>query len=125
VGYASDLEFVFPTASGVFRTGGDLAYHHGGASLQELVIPVVVVRTKIRESRRALAGPVTASALPDTVTNRIFSVTLTFGEKQLMLGATGIQVRPLLMSAGKQVGAMGMAVGAHFDMASGCVVLEP
>ena len=125
LGYVSDLEFVFPTASGVFRTGGDLAYHHGGASLQELVIPVVIVRTKIRESRRAFAAPVTASALPDAVTNRIFSVTLTFGEKQLMLGATGIQVRPLLMSAGKQVGAMGMAVGAHFDAASGCVMLEP
>jgi hypothetical protein len=112
-------------ASGVFRAGGDLAYHHGGPSLQELVIPVLTVRTKGRESARRSAGPITASALPDAVTNRIFSVTLTFGEKQLMLGVTGIQVRPLLMSAGKQVGAMGMAIGARFDTASGCVMLEP
>jgi hypothetical protein len=52
-------------------------------------------------------------------------VTLTFGDKQLMLGTMGIQVRPLLMSAGKQVGAVGMAIGAHFDATNGCVVLEP
>src|SRR5262249_39161668 len=74
---------------------------------------------------RRSASPITASVLPEAVTNRIFSVTLTFGEKQLMLGGTGIQVRPLLMSAGKQVGAMGMAMGARFDTASGSVMLEP
>src|SRR5262249_16558253 len=47
LGYDSDLEMVFPNGCGVFKTGGDLAYHHGGPSLQELVVPVVVVRTKV------------------------------------------------------------------------------
>src|SRR6185437_7402566 len=28
LGYASDLEFVFPKGCGVFRSGGDLAFHH-------------------------------------------------------------------------------------------------
>lgn len=125
LGYASDLEFVFPAASGVFRAGGDLAFHHGGPSLQELVIPVVTVRTKARESARPSAGPITASALPEAITNRIFSVTLVFGEKQMMLSTPGIQVRPLLMAAGKQVGAAGMAIDAPFDRATGCVKLEP
>jgi hypothetical protein len=125
LGYLSDLEFVFPAASGVFRAGGDLAYHHGGPSLQELVVPVLTVRTKARESVRPFAGPVTASTLPDAVTNRIFSVTFTLGEKQLVLGATGLQVRPLLMAAGKQVGAVGMAVDAQFDRTTGCVTLDP
>ena len=41
LGYDSDLDFVFPRGSGVFKAGGDLAFHHGGPSLQELVIPVV------------------------------------------------------------------------------------
>lgn len=77
------------------------------------------------ESAQPLAGPVTASGLPESVTNRIFSVTLTFGEKQMTLGATGMVVRPLLMSAGKQVGAVGMAVDAELDRATGCVKLEP
>jgi len=125
LGYASDLELVFPTGSGVFRAGGDLAFHHGGPSLQELVIPVLTVRTKVRESVRPSADPITASGLPEAVTNRIFSVTFTFGEKQMMLGATGIQVRPLLMAAGKQVGAVGMAVDAQLDRTTGCVKLEP
>jgi hypothetical protein len=125
LGYASDIEFVFPTGSGVFRAGGDLAYHHGGASLQELVIPVLTVRTKAQKSARPSAGPIAASALPETVTNRIFSVTFTFAENQLSLGATDIQVRPLLMAEGKQVGAVGMAVDAQFDRTTGCVKLEP
>lgn len=125
LGYASDLDLVFPAAAGVFKSGGDLAFHHGGPSLQEMVIPVLTVRTKIREAGLPSAGPITATGLPDAVTNRIFSVTFIFGEKQMMLGATDIQVRPLLMAAGKQVGAVGMAVDAQFDRTTGCVQLEP
>ena len=33
MGYATDLEFVFPKGIGVFKTGGDLGFHHGGLSL--------------------------------------------------------------------------------------------
>jgi PglZ domain len=125
LGYDSDLELVFPTGSGVFRAGGDLAFHHGGPSLQELVLPVVTVRTKVRQSARPSAGPVSANGLPEAVTNRIFSVTFTFGEKQMLLGGAGVVVRPLLMAAGRQVGAVGMAVDAPFDRSTGCVTLEP
>ena len=125
LGYSSDLEFVFPAATGIFKAGGDLAFHHGGPSLQELVIPVLTVRTKARESAPPSGGPIEAIGLPEAVTNRIFSVTFTYGGKQMILGATGIQVRPLLMAAGKQVGAVGMAVDAQFDRATGTVKLEP
>lgn len=124
LGYASDLEIVFPTGSGVFRAGGDLAFHHGGSSLQELLVPVLTIRTKVRPSVRPSAGPITASGLPEAVTNRIFSVTLAFAEKQMVLGATGMVVRPVLVSAGKQVGAVGMAIDAELDRATGCVKLE-
>jgi hypothetical protein len=125
LGYESDLDFIFPVASGVFKAGGDLAFHHGGASLQELVIPVLTVRSKARESVASSAGPISATGLPETVTNRIFSVDLTFGEGQLALGLTGIKVRPLLTAAGKQVGAVGMVVDAQFDRSTGCVILPP
>jgi hypothetical protein len=125
LGYVSDLDLVFPAAMGVFKAGGDLAFHHGGPSLQEMVIPVLTIRTKGREAVRPSAGPIAAAGLPYAVTNRIFSVTFTFGEKQMVLGATAIQVRPLLMAAGKQVGAVGMAVDAEFDRATECVKLEP
>jgi hypothetical protein len=125
LGYASDLEFVFPAGCGVFRAGGDLAFHHGGPSLQELVIPVVTVRTKAPVSTHTPAGPIAATGLPEVITNRIFSVVLAFGDQQLALGATGVLVRPLLMAEGKQVGAIGMAVDAEFNRATGCVKLEP
>lgn len=125
LGYASDLDFVFPATNGVFKAGGDLAFHHGGPSLQELVIPVLTIRTKARTLDRPSTGPIAAASLPDAITNRIFSVSFTFGETQMAFGATSIQVRPLLLSAGRQVGAVGMAVDAQFDRATGCVVLEP
>ena len=132
LGYASDLELVFPAATGVFKAGGDLAFHHGGPSLQELVIPVVTVRTKARESVRppgkGAQGPIEATGLPDAVTNRIFSVTFRLEPMQLPLGVqpeSTLQVRPLLMTAGKQVGSVGMAVDAQLDRATGTVKLEP
>src|SRR3712207_7517832 len=37
LGNSTDCDFVFPKGNGVFRAGGDLAFHHGGTSLQELV----------------------------------------------------------------------------------------
>lgn len=125
LGYASDLELVFPAATGVFKAGGDLAFYHGGPSLQEMVIPVLTVRTKTRDSARPSAGPIEATGLPEAVTNRIFSVTFTYGAKQLLLGAANVQVRPLLMAGGKQVGSVGMAVDAQLDRATGTVTLEP
>jgi hypothetical protein len=125
LGYASDLDFVFPRGCGVFRAGGDLAFHHGGPSLQEILVPIVTVRLKVRELARTAVRPVAAMGLPDAVTNRIFSVNLVLGEKQMVLGATGLVVRPLLMSSGRQVGAVGMAIDAEHDRATGCVTLFP
>lgn len=125
LGYASDLEFIFPTGSGVFRSGGDLAFYHGGPSLQELIIPVIAVRTKIRESARPSSGSIVAEGLPEAITNRIFSVKITFGEKQMSLGTQAKIVRPVLMAAGKQVGMVGMAVDAELDRSTGSVKLEP
>jgi hypothetical protein len=44
VGVKSDLEFAYPAGIGAFKAkGGGTAYHHGGISLQELVIPVLVI----------------------------------------------------------------------------------
>lgn len=120
LGYDSDLDLVFPAGCGVFKAGGDLAFHHGGPSLQEMIIPVLSVRLKVRDTAPLPGGPVTASGLPAVVTNRIFSVTL---QGDLLSGEQ--LVRPLLMSAGKQVGAAGMAIDAELDRATGCVKLQP
>ncbi len=120
LGYASDLDFVFPVGAGVFRSGGDLAFHHGGPSLQELIVPVLTVRLALRETRQPTAGRVSATGLPAAVTNRIFTVML---EGDLL--SSEQVVRPLLMFSGRQVGAVGMAVEAEFDRTTGCVKLQP
>jgi hypothetical protein len=126
LGYDSNLDFVFPLGIGVFKAGGDLAFHHGGPSLQELVIPVLTVRmTAPRTDRKAPVGPVTVTALPDAVTNRIFSVTIQLDAKSLSLFSSELLVRPLLVASGKQVGAVGMAIDADFDSVTGCVKLQP
>jgi hypothetical protein len=125
LGYDSDLELVFPATSAIFKAGGDLAFYHGGPSLQEVVIPVLTVRTKVHDSVARSAGPITASSMPDAITNRIFSATFTYRESELVLGAEALQVRPLLMAGGKQVGAVGMVVGAKFDRTTETVLLEP
>jgi len=125
LGYASDLDFVFPMGLGVFKAGGDLAFHHGGPSLQEMVIPVLTVRTKGREPVKPAASPLSVSGAPEAITNRIFSVTMNFGaQQQMAFGGGSVLVRPLLIAGGKQVGAVGMAVDADFDRATGCVKLQ-
>jgi hypothetical protein len=120
LGYQSDLDFVFPVGAGVFRAGGDLAFHHGGPSLQELIIPVLTVRLASAETTRSTLGPIAVTGLPGAITNRIFTVGV-----QGDLGSGEQLVRPLLMSSGKQVGAIGMAIDAEFDRATGCVKLQP
>jgi hypothetical protein len=59
------------------------------------------------------------------VTNRIFSVTIQLDGSNLSLFPSELVVRPLLISSGRQVGGVGMAIGAELDRATGCVKLQP
>ncbi|MFP5288804.1 MAG: PglZ domain-containing protein, partial [Thermoanaerobaculia bacterium] len=119
LGYDTDLDFVFPAGTGVFRAGGDLAYHHGGPSLQELVIPVVGIRLPVQPKERAVQSPVLVSGVPEEVTNRIFSIGLKLD------GLFPAVVKPLLTADGQQVGAAEMVVNAELDRATGNVTLQP
>jgi hypothetical protein len=47
----SDLEAMVPRSVNAFRTYGRLGFFHGGATLQELVIPVVVVNWPAKSSK--------------------------------------------------------------------------
>jgi hypothetical protein len=126
LGYASDLDLVFPAGAGVFRAGGDLAFHHGGPSLQELVIPVVTVRTATGRPAGASPDRIAVGSIPDEITNRIFTVTMTLGGSQLQLLGEGLAVRAVLVADGREVGVVGMVSRASaFDSASERLVLEP
>lgn len=119
LGYASDLDLVFPVGGGVFKAGGDLSFHHGGPSLQELLIPVVTIRTTLAKAAK-LEAAIVVKGLPYEINNRVFSVTLLLGGDHLF--ASDLVVRPILVSDGRQVGSVGMAVGVQVDDA-GCVEL--
>jgi hypothetical protein len=125
LGYASDLEFVFPRGAGVFRAGGDLGYHHGGPSLQELIVPVITVRSAPTTASAPSPERLTVSNLPYQVTNRIFSVTIQLGGPNLALFSMPTAVQPVLLSGTKQVGAVGMAIDGDLDAATGTVTVQP
>lgn len=122
LGYDTPLDFIFPTGLGVFKAGGGLSYHHGGASLQELVIPVITLRIPRAIAPGAAGLIVKLRGLPDRLTNRTFGVGIRV-EPSLL--AEPITVRVILLAAGTQVGQTGMAMGAALDRSRGVIHLQP
>jgi hypothetical protein len=125
LGYASDLDLVFPVGCGVFKAGGDLAFHHGGPSLQEMIVPVLTVLTKVPAAERGTLGSVNVVDAPPTVTNRIFTVTVRSGGANLAMFAESKVLRPILVAGDKQVGAVCTVIDGAFDVATGCVTVPP
>lgn len=119
LGYASDLDLMFPSGAGVFRSGGDLAFHHGGPSLQEMVIPVLAIRTpRSLSSKLRSDAPVTIAEVPAEITNRMVTFTA-----QSLLGAV---IAPVLLSGGRKVGGLFGIYGAgEADKVTGVVTLAP
>ena len=122
MGYDSDLEFVFPKGIGVFKTGGDLGYHHGGLSLQEMIIPVISFRMGREKPMMEPGNIVVLSDVPEKLTNRTFGVKLEMGG---LFNQKPLKVRPLLLSQGVIVGKAGMALDADFEQNTACVILQP
>ena len=123
LGYDTDLDFIFPTGIGVFKAGGNLAYHHGGISLQELVVPVLSLRTAPPASVDRPEGDLTLKGVPKELNNRTFGVTIELSSG--LFDRDRVVVRPVLMSGGEQVGEAGMALDAEFDREAKTVTIEP
>jgi hypothetical protein len=126
LGYGSDLEFVFPTGLGVFKAGGDLSFHHGSMSLQELVIPVLTFRIPpTGASNEAEGVEVRLKSLPEAVTNRVFIVTVETTGLGIFAPEV-VELRVVLLSEkAEQVGAAGMASGAELDRERGVLRVKP
>lgn len=122
LGYDSDLDMVFPPGTAVFKAGGDLGYHHGGPTLQELVIPVVTIRSTV-PAVAPKPEPATVSGVPAEITNRIFSAVVQLGGANLAMFSAPIVVQPMLVSGQRQVGKAAMVVGADLDAAAGTITL--
>jgi hypothetical protein len=123
LGYVTDLDIVVPGSTSVFKAGGDLAYHHGGASLQELVIPVITAKLKTDATAKIEKNAVTVSYDFAAVTNRIFSIQIELGGSAKSLFEAARVVRPLVVAGDRQVAKVGVAVGAILD--DGRLRLEP
>jgi hypothetical protein len=122
LGYATDLDVIFPTGLGIFKAGGGLTYHHGGTSLQEMVIPVLTLRIPQRVVDQAPGVQVIVEYAAATLHNRTLSVRLTLAGNLFTEATT---IRPVLLAGSEQVGQAGMAMGGEFDSSTGCVTLQP
>ncbi len=122
LGYATDLDFIFPTGLGVFKASGGLVYHHGGLSLQELVVPVIQLRVPRKIVPQTTDATVIIGQVPNGLHTRTLGITLTLTGN---LFTQDTPVRPILLAGSDQVGYAGMAFGGVLDRATGCVTLKP
>jgi hypothetical protein len=124
LGYAgTDLDFVFPASTSVFKSGGGLAYHHGGPSLQELVIPVITIKLKAEGSAKAEKNAIAVTHEFDAVTNRIFTVQIELGSAAKGLFDGPRKVRPLVLSDDRTVASAAIATDAVLE--EGRLTLTP
>jgi hypothetical protein len=123
LGYDTDLDFIFPRGLAVFRCGGDLAYHHGGISLQEIVVPVVSLRIPSGAPAAAASSPIELHGLPESITNRIFSVRVRAATD--LFSSEPLSVRLVLLGDGDVVGQAGMAEDDALDRVTGEVAVKP
>ncbi len=124
LGYATDLEFVFPSGLGVFKAGGGLGYHHGGLSLQEVVIPVLSFRMPDVPRKLAATQKAKLAGVPDKVTSRTFG--LRVGVTGDLFSTDPVPLRVIVVSKeGEQIGQAGMAVGGELDRPTGVLRINP
>lgn len=122
LGYDTDLDFIFPKGLAVFRAGGDLAFHHGGPSLQEMIVPVLTLRIPGLEAEASLGAKVALEGYPSVLTNRTFGMRVVVGAE--LFSQEPVLIRLVLVADGLEVGRCGMAVDADLDRASGVLKLS-
>ena len=121
LGYDTDLDFIFPSGLAVFRAGGDLAFHHGGVSLQEMVVPVVTLRVPASAPSDGAGPRVVLDGVPEELTNRTFGLRISVAPE--LFTTDPLPVRLVLVADGLEVGQAGMALDAEFDRTTGTVLV--
>lgn len=101
----SDLEAAVPRSVNAFKTYGQLGYFHGGASLQELIIPVVIAQWPAKAKKVGVVlkpvGHITSETPRVNVESGLSDVTL-FGVDEKVL-ARRVIVKVQEPSTGKLV----------------------
>jgi hypothetical protein len=110
------LEMAFPRGLGTFKVPGGVApFFHGGATLQEQIIPICRLTAKHLRAEKADHLTLTLSLPKPTVTNRFFSVIVNLEAEGLFKDAQKrIQLEAL---SGKDI--VGMAAMAAYGFEEG------
>jgi hypothetical protein len=104
-----DLEFAFPRGHACFKVrGGAGGFFHGGISLQEMIIPVAVLRRKPGTAAGRGGARVTLEFSKSDITNRFFSVIACLKEEGLF-GPDELRIRASIMSDKVEAGFCAMA----------------
>ena len=122
LGYQSDLEFIFPRGVAIFKAGGDRTFHHGGCSLQELVLPVITLRMAAKVSGK-VERKVRVTEYPTKLTNRTFGCRV--HRMPDLFTQEPLAARVILLCGQQEVGHAGMAPGAVFNVTTATVQLLP
>jgi len=123
--YGGDLEMAFPRGLSCFRVkGGVGGYFHGGISLQEMVIPVAVLQSKVlTEAGFATGVFVRLEFGKPAITNRFFSMMATL-EVEGLFPPEEIRVRASVTINKKDVGFCAMAAYGYNE-GSREITLQP
>ena len=121
LGYDTDLDFIFPKGIAVFKAGGDLAFHHGGISLQEMVIPMLKLRLPSTQSTLTSEDEIALFNYPTTLNTRTLS--LTIFRQSTLLSQDPIPVQVIIVAEGQEVGRLGMALNVEFDRTTSSILL--
>jgi len=121
LGWQSDLDIVTPRTLACFKAGGSTEFHHGGLSLQELIVPLITVRVLAQVS----PGPKIEFQLqgPKKITTRVYAVAITGAAKELFPVETR-RVRIELSASGRPVGTV-LDADYGLDRETGEITLRP
>ncbi len=122
LGYSDSLEFIFPKGLTVLPGKDGLRYHHGGTSLQEMVIPVMTFRMASTRTPLKKKMPTVVITAPAIVNNRIFTISVA---SQGDLVAEAPTLRFQLMNGTERVGQIGMVEDAQWDRPSTVTLTSP
>ena len=125
LGYDSDLDLVVPAGDGVFKAGGDLGFHHGGPTLQELVVPVRDDPHRGARPRQRRRSPRPSRACPRRSRTGSSAPPSSSADPTCRCSAAPRSSSPCWSPAGRQVGRAAMAVGAELDATTGTLTLSP
>jgi hypothetical protein len=125
LGVDSELDIATPWTFAVFKSkGGGRAYFHGGLSLQELIVPVVVMHSTVKAPSSSTGIQWTLTPGTEKLTTRFFSVQIAGGQSESSLfGFEPPKVR-IELRANKKCVSLPVSASYGFEDATGEVKLK-